>query len=138
MQGSFTFLRLLAHYGQGVNQKTYLTETLASNVKSIISRPKLDLGTDPLSVSLHFSLLTPTRRGAHSRAWQIYRSEIAKEETATGAPSRRPKDVDYKEAIVDKATQAEFIKRKLAPRLIARSDHELTFSYLQISWHFGK
>jgi hypothetical protein len=37
---------------------------------------------------------------------------------ATGVPSRRPKDVDYKEAIVDKATQAEFIKREsLAPGL---------------------
>jgi len=51
VQGSFTFLRLLAHYGQGVNQKTYLTETLAGNIQAILSRPKLDLGTDPLAVS---------------------------------------------------------------------------------------
>ena len=46
------------------------------------------------------------------RSEQIYRSEISKEEMASGVPSRRPKDVDYKEAIVDKATQAEFIKRE--------------------------
>ncbi|GAA5951462.1 hypothetical protein JCM3765_005942 [Sporobolomyces pararoseus] len=110
VQGSFTFLRLLAHYGQGVNQKTYLTETLSSNVKSIISRPKLDLGTDPLT---------------------IYRSEISKEEMATGHPSRRPKDVDYKEAIVDKATQAEFIKHLMALRQVTESFLNALFSSTQ-------
>ncbi|GAA6016992.1 hypothetical protein JCM11491_006122 [Sporobolomyces phaffii] len=110
VQGSFTFLRLLAHYGQGVNQKTYLTETLASNVKSVLSRPKLDLGTDPLT---------------------IYRSEISKEEAATGVPSRRPKDVDYKEAIVDKATQAEFIKHLMALRQVTESFLNALFSSTQ-------
>ena len=43
---------------------------------------------------------------------------------ATGVPSRRPKEVDYKEAIVDKATQAEFIKRKPSNlSLISRTAH---------------
>ncbi|GAA5901502.1 Iqg1p [Sporobolomyces salmoneus] len=110
VQGSFTFLRLLAHYGQGVNQKTYLSETLGANVKSIISRPKLDLSTDPLT---------------------IYRSEISKEEMATGVPSRRPKDVDYKEAIVDKATQAEFIKHLMALRQVTESFLNALFSSTQ-------
>ncbi|GAA5926398.1 Iqg1p [Sporobolomyces koalae] len=107
VQGSFTFLRLLAHYGQGVNHKTYLAETLSSNIQAILSRPKLDLGTDPLS---------------------IYRNEISKEEAATGMTSRRPRDVDYKEAIVDKATQAEFIKHLMALRQVTESFLNALFS----------
>ncbi|GAA5820379.1 hypothetical protein JCM10212_002727 [Sporobolomyces blumeae] len=107
VQGNFTFLRLLAHYGRGVNQKAYLAETLASNVQAVIQRPTLDLGTDPLA---------------------IYRSEIAKEEAATGRPSARPRDVDYNEAIVDRATQTEFIKHLMALRQITESFLNALFS----------
>ncbi|GAA5904612.1 hypothetical protein JCM5296_005248 [Sporobolomyces johnsonii] len=95
VQGNFTFIRLLMHYGRGVNQKAYLGDTLRAHIKTITQRADMDLGTDPVA---------------------IYRNDIAQEEMRTGRPSARPKDVDYTKAVGDKATQAAFIEHLIALR----------------------
>ncbi|GAA5964914.1 hypothetical protein JCM21900_000018 [Sporobolomyces salmonicolor] len=95
VQGNFTFIRLLMHYGRGVNQKAYLADTLRAHINAITQRADMDLGTDPVA---------------------IYRNEIAQEEMRTGRPSARPKDVDYTKAVGDKATQAAFIEHLIALR----------------------
>ncbi|CEQ42089.1 SPOSA6832_03856, partial [Sporobolomyces salmonicolor] len=95
VQGNFTFIRLLMHYGRGVNQKAYLGDTLRAHINAITQRADMDLGTDPVA---------------------IYRNEIAQEEMRTGRPSARPKDVDYTKAVGDKATQAAFIEHLIALR----------------------
>ncbi|GAA5865578.1 hypothetical protein JCM8547_007655 [Rhodosporidiobolus lusitaniae] len=93
--GRFTFIRLLMQYGRGVNQKQYLVGTLGEQVKSVMVRKELDLGTDPVA---------------------IYRNEINKEEMQTGLPSQRPKDVDYRQAVADRASNQIFIQHLLALR----------------------
>ncbi|GAA5820880.1 hypothetical protein JCM11251_001859 [Rhodosporidiobolus azoricus] len=95
VRGNFTFVRLFVKYGQGVNQRQYLATTLGPQVKEIMQWQQLDLGTDPVA---------------------IYRSEIAKEEMRTGLPSQRPKEVEYKQALGDRATNEVFIQHLISLR----------------------
>ncbi|GAA6039162.1 hypothetical protein JCM8097_000443 [Rhodosporidiobolus ruineniae] len=94
-RGDFTFVRLIMQYSRGVNQRQYLTSTLAAQVKAVLQRQGLDLGTDPVA---------------------IYRAEIAAEEMRTGLPSQRPKDVDYRQAVSDRATNEKFINHLVSLR----------------------
>ncbi|BGP20177.1 iqgap-related protein [Rhodosporidiobolus nylandii] len=90
-----TFFRLFAQYGRGVNQKQYLSDTFGGQIKAVMQRNGLDLGTDPIA---------------------IYCAEIAKEETRTGRPSQRPLDVDFRTAVSDRETNQIFIKHLIALR----------------------
>lgn len=50
IRGNFTFLRLFVNYGRGVNQRSYLADTLGAEVKAVMGRQGLDLGTNPVDV----------------------------------------------------------------------------------------
>ncbi|GAA5972838.1 hypothetical protein JCM11641_003965 [Rhodosporidiobolus odoratus] len=95
IRGQFAFVRLLTKYGQGVGQKQYFSDTLGPQIKTVIEKRGLDLGTDPLA---------------------IYRSQIAEEEMRTGVTSQRPKDVDYRQAVGDQATNKIFVQHLIALR----------------------
>ncbi|GAA5905227.1 hypothetical protein JCM6882_003721 [Rhodosporidiobolus microsporus] len=95
IRANFTFIRLFVKYGQGVNQRQYLAATLGPQIKAIMKWQQLDLGTDPVA---------------------IYRNEIAKEEMRTGQPSQRPRDVDHRQAVSDRATNEVFIQHLIALR----------------------
>ncbi|GEM11050.1 ras GTPase-activating protein [Rhodotorula toruloides] len=95
VRGNFTFVRLLVHYGRGVQQRQYLAGALATEIKAVMGRQGLDLGTDPIA---------------------IYQAELELEESRTGLPSQRPKEVDYAHALADRETNALFIQHLIALR----------------------
>ncbi|BGP03561.1 iqgap-related protein [Rhodotorula toruloides] len=95
VRGNFTFVRLLVHYGRGVQQRQYLAGALATEIKAVMGRQGLDLGTDPIA---------------------IYQAELEREESRTGLPSQRPEDVDYAHALADRETNALFIQHLIALR----------------------
>ncbi|BGP43492.1 iqgap-related protein [Rhodotorula kratochvilovae] len=95
IRGNFTFLRLFVNYGRGVNQRSYLANTLGAEVKAVMSRQGLDLGTNPVD---------------------IYRNAVAQEEMKTGRPSQRRKEVDHAHALADRETNNVFIQHLLALR----------------------
>ncbi|GAA6050880.1 hypothetical protein JCM3770_005753 [Rhodotorula araucariae] len=89
VRGDFTFLRVFTNYGRGINQRSYLVDTLGAEVKAVMSRHGLDLGTNPL---------------------EIYRQAIEQEEMHTGRTSPRRKEVDNAHALADHETQVIFFK----------------------------
>ncbi|GAA5946128.1 hypothetical protein JCM3775_004155 [Rhodotorula graminis] len=95
IRGNFAFLRLFVNYGRGVNQRSYLADTLGNEVKAVMGRQGLDLGTNPVD---------------------IYRNVVAEEEMRTGRPSQRRKEVDNKHALADRETNTVFIQHLLALR----------------------
>lgn len=113
VRGNFTFIRLLMQYGRGVSQRKSLQTMLGPQVKAVMSRNGLDLGTDPLAVSL--SIDKTRARQLTLSVCQIYRALIAREETRTGVPSARPVDVNYAYAVSDPETNAVFIEREHGP-----------------------
>lgn len=52
VRGNFTFVRLLMQYGRGVTQRKSLQTILGPQIDGILKRKGLDLGTDPLAVSV--------------------------------------------------------------------------------------
>ncbi|GAA6013146.1 hypothetical protein JCM10207_006185 [Rhodosporidiobolus poonsookiae] len=91
----FTFIRLLSTYGRNASHRPYFNLVIGPRVNAVLQRPNLDLGTDPVA---------------------IYRNEIAQEEMRTGYPSQRPKDVTFKQAVSDRATNKIFISHLIALR----------------------
>ncbi|KAG8918288.1 hypothetical protein FRC01_001945 [Tulasnella sp. 417] len=70
-------------------QIAYVREALYTMINEVISQRDLDLETDPV---------------------QIYKARVNDEETRTGRPSLRPKDVSFHEAVADPDTRVEFIR----------------------------
>lgn len=70
-------------------QVAYVREALYTMINEVISQRELDLETDPV---------------------QIYKARVNDEETRTGKPSLRPKDVSFHEAVADPETRVEFIR----------------------------
>ncbi|WFD35158.1 iqgap- protein [Malassezia cuniculi] len=89
------FLKLIAHYSRGENERAYLCELLTPLVQRVIDDTALDLETDPAA---------------------IYRATINEEEQSTGQRSRRAPSADAHEALNDPLTRTVFIRHLQALR----------------------
>lgn len=89
------FLKLIAQYSRGEQERAYLCELLTPLVGRVIEDTALDLETDPAA---------------------IYRATINEEEQSTGQRSRRPPSLDVHEALNDPLTRTVFIRHLQALR----------------------
>ena len=95
MLGHPQFLKLIAQYSRGEQERAYLCELLTPLVGRVIEDTALDLETDPAA---------------------IYRATINEEEQSTGQRSRRPPSLDVHEALNDPLTRTVFIRHLQALR----------------------
>ncbi|KAG8975006.1 hypothetical protein FRB90_009666, partial [Tulasnella sp. 427] len=70
-------------------QVAYVREALYTLINEVVSQRDLNLETDPV---------------------QIWKARVNDEETRTGQPSQRPKDVSFHQAVEDPETRAQFIR----------------------------
>lgn len=87
----------------------YAKDTLQKIITELIADKDLDLEVDPVTVRNRINPIVYQR--TLNELHQIYRAHIDLEETRQGVPSKRPKDVSFREALQDPDTRGEYIRR---------------------------
>ncbi|KAH8105969.1 ras GTPase-activating protein [Cristinia sonorae] len=87
-RGHPSFINIIVHYAR-TKQAAYVRETLQTVIREVVESDELDLEADP-SV--------------------IYRTRIDLEETRSGIPSNKPRELPFHQAAKDPDTRAEYIR----------------------------
>lgn len=88
-------------------QSAYVRDALMAVIRDVINSDDLDLEVDPSVVRGS----DPLWRSRYANWQQIYRSHMELEEMRSGVASTQPLDVSFREALKDKPTRDEYIRR---------------------------